>query len=178
MKKNSENTRQKLLAAAMREFAAYGVAGGRVDRIAREAGCNKQLIYAYFSTKEGLFNAVFEQIVDEIMHAVPFDACDLPGYAARLANLFNERKEIARLLMWRKLERLAADSQAIKQVSASKIAAVEAAQADGKVSRRFPATALLTLISQLTLAVSSGEAKEATADIEQIVEAVRLLCSD
>jgi len=39
------DTRQKILAAAKDEFAHYGQAGARVDRIARQAGVNKAMLY-------------------------------------------------------------------------------------------------------------------------------------
>ena len=56
--RDAEATKARLLAAATAEFAAYGVAGARVDRIAGAAQANKQLIYAYFGSKDDLFDAV------------------------------------------------------------------------------------------------------------------------
>lgn len=47
--------KEKILTAAMREFAENGMAGARVDRIAREAQVNKAMIYYYFSSKENLY---------------------------------------------------------------------------------------------------------------------------
>jgi len=49
--------RADILAAAEREFARLGWAGGRVERIAAEAGVNKQLLFHYFDSKGGLFAA-------------------------------------------------------------------------------------------------------------------------
>src|SRR3978361_850852 len=59
-------TRQKLLAAARREFALNGLAGGRVDEIAARAGVNKQLVYHYFGDKDALYLAVLEWVYEEI----------------------------------------------------------------------------------------------------------------
>jgi AcrR family transcriptional regulator len=47
--------RERLLAAALEEFAERGPAGARVESIARAAGVNKQLITYYFGGKEGLY---------------------------------------------------------------------------------------------------------------------------
>lgn len=47
--------RQRLLEAALEEFASRGPAGARVESIARSAGVNKQLITYYFGGKEGLY---------------------------------------------------------------------------------------------------------------------------
>ena len=59
-------TRQKLLAAARREFAESGLAGARVDEIAARAGVNKQLVYHYFGDKDALYLAVLEWVYEEI----------------------------------------------------------------------------------------------------------------
>lgn len=53
-------TRQRILDAAVAEFAAKGLAGARVDEIAARAGANKRMIYAHFGSKEELWVAVLE----------------------------------------------------------------------------------------------------------------------
>jgi len=54
------DSRALILSAARLEFGKRGYAGGRVERIARGAGVNKQLIFYYFRSKAGLFQAVVE----------------------------------------------------------------------------------------------------------------------
>jgi len=63
------DSRGLILRAARQEFGARGYAGGRVDRIARRAGVNKQLIFYYFGSKAGLFQAVIEAASREIAAA-------------------------------------------------------------------------------------------------------------
>jgi AcrR family transcriptional regulator len=53
-------TRQRILDAALAEFAAKGLAGARVDEIAARAGANKRMLYAYFGAKEELWLAALE----------------------------------------------------------------------------------------------------------------------
>ncbi|PZW42315.1 TetR family transcriptional regulator [Humitalea rosea] len=53
-------TRQRILDAALTEFAANGLAGARVDEIATRADANKRMIYAHFGSKEELWLAVLE----------------------------------------------------------------------------------------------------------------------
>ena len=65
-RRNPEATRQKLLAAARREFADGGLAGARVDEIAARAGVNKQLVYHYFGDKDALYLAVLEWVYEEL----------------------------------------------------------------------------------------------------------------
>ena len=56
----AEATRQRILDAALAEFAANGLAGARVDEIAARAGANKRMLYAYFGSKEDLWLTVLE----------------------------------------------------------------------------------------------------------------------
>lgn len=58
--RNSEKTRATILATAERIFAQTGLAGARTDAIAKAAGVNKALLYYYFKSKEGLYEAVVE----------------------------------------------------------------------------------------------------------------------
>ncbi|MFD6108194.1 TetR/AcrR family transcriptional regulator, partial [Nocardia salmonicida] len=53
----ADATKARILQAATDEFATYGIAGARVDRIAKTAGANKNLIYIYFGGKDQLFDA-------------------------------------------------------------------------------------------------------------------------
>ena len=86
--KDGSATRRRLLDAATAEFSRRGIAGARVDRIADAAEANKAQIYAWFSSKDGLFDAVFLEHLALIVDLVPFDAFDLPGYAVRLYDAY------------------------------------------------------------------------------------------
>jgi AcrR family transcriptional regulator len=59
-RRNPEATRADILSAAQTEFAAAGLSGARVDKIAARSGANKRMIYHYFGGKENLFAAVVE----------------------------------------------------------------------------------------------------------------------
>lgn len=63
--RNPRRTRDRILAAAIREFAAKGFHGARVDLIARRASINKRMLYHYFGDKEGLFKAVLRRKISE-----------------------------------------------------------------------------------------------------------------
>jgi TetR/AcrR family transcriptional regulator len=56
----SSETRAAILAAAEQIFAKSGLDGARTDAIAAEAGVNKALLYYYFKSKDGLYEAVVE----------------------------------------------------------------------------------------------------------------------
>jgi TetR/AcrR family transcriptional regulator len=54
------DSRAAILAAAEQSFAKSGLAGARTDAIATAAGVNKALLYYYFKSKGGLYEAVVE----------------------------------------------------------------------------------------------------------------------
>jgi TetR/AcrR family transcriptional regulator len=74
--------KQRLLKAALKEFAAEGLAGARTDRITETAGVNKAALYYYFGSKAELYEAAVEmsalQIRDSSL-AVLADEAATPG---------------------------------------------------------------------------------------------------
>lgn len=56
-----ERTKSDILAVASRHFADHGFSGGRVDDIAKETNTSKRMIYYYFGSKDGLYEAVLER---------------------------------------------------------------------------------------------------------------------
>ncbi|WP_405485274.1 TetR/AcrR family transcriptional regulator [Nocardia sp. NBC_00511] len=102
---DSAATKERILTAAATEFAAYGVAGARVDRIAATAKANKRAIYDYFGDKKALFGAVLERLLTELAEAAPpRDDEDLDAYAGALFDYHRAHPEALRLLLWEALE--------------------------------------------------------------------------
>lgn len=149
--RDAEATRRRLLEAAAAEFAEFGIAGARVDRIAAAARTNKAQIYHYFGSKDGLFGAVLAGLVHDVVEADPFDAADLPESMGRIFDQFEDDPSLARLATWYRLERSAADppNAAILEANAAKVAAIRAAQRDGSVTDAFAADVLLGLLISL-----------------------------
>src|SRR6202166_1224931 len=54
-------TRERIMAAAQKEFAASGFAGARTDAVARRARVNERMIFYCFDSKEGLYRAVLKR---------------------------------------------------------------------------------------------------------------------
>jgi TetR/AcrR family transcriptional regulator, upper aerobic nicotinate degradation pathway regulator len=63
------NTRDSILAAAVRVFAERGLSGGRINLISRAARSNDRMIYYYFGSKEKLFIQVLEKIYRDMTAA-------------------------------------------------------------------------------------------------------------
>lgn len=86
-RRDPDGVRRRILAAATREFARHGFAGARVDRIARLARINKQLLYYHIGDKAALYLAVLEGAYGRIRAAergLRLDALDPPAAIARL----------------------------------------------------------------------------------------------
>lgn len=55
VRRDPEGTRRQILDAAIDEFSANGLLGGRIDAIAERTSSTKRMIYYYFSSKEELY---------------------------------------------------------------------------------------------------------------------------
>ncbi|MGX1887095.1 TetR family transcriptional regulator [Streptomyces sp. NPDC055287] len=151
MARDSSATKARLLDAAFSEFATYGIAGARVDRIAEAAQANKRLIYVYYGNKEQLFDAVLQRALETGSESVPFDAEGLPGYAGAVFDHLVERPSLMRLVLWKQLERpTPTDTEAASY--RDKIAAVRQAQETGRIDNAMDATDVLTLVMSLSQA--------------------------
>lgn len=64
--RDAERTRADILETATRAFAQKGLNGARVDEIAASTGTSKRMIYYYFGSKEGLYEAVLAKCYAEI----------------------------------------------------------------------------------------------------------------
>lgn len=151
MPADSTTTKANILAAARSEFARYGLAGARVDRIAMAAKANKRLIYVYFGSKEDLFDLVIEQCLASAVEAVPFDASDLPGYAAALFDYLVAKPETLRLTTWNQLER-GGRTPASSAAYRAMVRAIGEAQARHEVNSTFAPLDLLVLVQSLVRA--------------------------
>src|SRR6266446_6338881 len=122
MVRDAEATRRRLLDAAAAEFAASGIAGARVDRIAEAARSNKAQIYHYFGSKDGLFQR------------------------------YQKDPQVQRLATWYRLERPDGDDpiEAIVAGNAAKVRAIADAQRAGLLSTRFEPAILLALVLHLS----------------------------
>ncbi|WAU82867.1 TetR family transcriptional regulator [Streptomyces sp. Qhu-G9] len=150
MARNAEETRRKLFDASVAEFAAHGIAGARVDRITATAGVNNALLYRYFGNKSELFDTVYGTLATRLVEAIPFTPDALPAYAGALADYYAQHPEVLRLTAWHRLE--SGDRhlpEAIRTSQQDKIAQIEAAQADNRLTTTYAAADLLTMILSL-----------------------------
>ena len=94
------DTQTKILDAACEEFAEFGLAGARVDRLAKKAGVNKAMIYYHFGSKEKLYQAIIDQHFErmyQISIMADYGSSDFETIIANLARnihlLFDGREK-------------------------------------------------------------------------------------
>lgn len=103
--RDADATRARILNAAVAEFAEHGHAGGRIDRIAAQAGSNVRMIYAYFGSKSGLFDIAVRDAIASMARMVPPRPAHLAEWAGELFDFHQTRPDVLRLCLWAQLER-------------------------------------------------------------------------
>lgn len=150
MPPDATETKRRLMKAAVDEFATYGLAGARVDRIAETASANKRSIYMHFGTKEELFDMVVADSMVELAKAVSIDAAHLPSYAGELFDQLERRPHIRRLYLWAGLERQQPIDAEVKEYRRN-VAAITATQEAGEVRTDIPAIELMAMVIALVI---------------------------
>ncbi len=151
-------TRKKILEAAEEIFANKGLAGARVDEIAKMAGVNKRMIYAYFESKENLYVTVLkivysrlaelEKTIDSL--ASPEDAVRkfIQGYFKFL----NDNPNFVSLVLWENLNK--AEFIDLSEAVKIKHPAVEAIRAIVRIGKKYNVFKESTSVDEIVMAVN------------------------
>jgi AcrR family transcriptional regulator len=154
MRSTKEEARERVIAAARTEFSAHGLAGGRIDRIAAAAHTSKERVYAYFESKEKLFNTVLEQDIADFLSTIVIDRRDLTLLVSTMFDRSHEKHEHVRMLTWARMAGMAfASVNADALVRATE--EIEAGQREGYVDPSWQPGELLSIL--ITLATSWAE---------------------
>ncbi|XVU29920.1 TetR family transcriptional regulator [Actinoplanes sp. CA-054009] len=148
----ADSTGDRIIAAATAEFARHGIAGARVERIARAARTSKERVYAYYRGKEELYRFIAARELEAMAEAVQMDPADLPGYAGRLHDHLIEHPQRQRLMAWGQLELPPGETPPGDPFQASvrrKIERIRAAQKDGLLDPVWAPEDILVFVSQL-----------------------------
>jgi AcrR family transcriptional regulator len=145
--------RDEILAAARAEFAQYGLAGARVDRIARAATASKERLYAHFGDKETLFRDVVATDGAEFFRAVELRADAVPEFVGGVFDLAQRRPEHLRMITWARLEGFPLDKPEVdgEHPPDKAIAALRQAQAEGHVDPAWEPEQLIVLLFAIGL---------------------------
>ncbi len=151
-------TRKKILEAAEEIFANKGLAGARVDEIAKMAGVNKRMIYAYFESKENLYVTVLkivysrlaelEKTIDSL--ASPEDAVRkfIQGYFKFL----NDNPNFVSLVLWENLNK--AEFIDLSEAVKIKHPAVEAIRAIVRIGKKYNVFKESASVDEIVMAVN------------------------
>lgn len=145
----------RILEVAVREFTEKGLTGARVAEIAQQAGVNKQMLYYYYGSKEGLYNAVIGHMMEVSRETIAtLEDADLNGITeAFLGGITTtelpRRRMLRRLWMWEALERGAEDiarDDERRALWAQVVGLVSRAIERGEIDERFDPEMLLLAI--------------------------------
>ncbi|MFF0327797.1 TetR/AcrR family transcriptional regulator [Nonomuraea angiospora] len=141
--------------AAVDEFARYGLAGARVDRIAENAAANKRSIYMHFGTKEELFDKVVGDTFLELAASIPFGDDHLIGYAGNLFDRLEKWPHVRRLYLWAGLEREQSFEPEVAGYR-TRVVAIAAAQQAGKLRDDIPPAELMAMVIGVVISWDSA----------------------
>ncbi|MBI3849885.1 MAG: TetR/AcrR family transcriptional regulator [Verrucomicrobia bacterium] len=151
-------TQERILVAALHEFAARGFAGARVDCIARRARINKRMLYHYFGDKDGLFREVLRRKIAQRAAWVSSSPDDPGESLPYWFDLARQDIDWIRLLEWEALQvgnGRVMDEEARRKASAVAVDNISRRQGSGHLSGELdPRHLLLAMISLTTYALA------------------------
>ncbi|MEV6164184.1 TetR family transcriptional regulator [Streptomyces sp. NPDC052052] len=150
----ADSARDRIVTAATAEFARHGIAGARIERIAKAARTSKERLYAYFRSKEELYATVAAHELAAVAEATRLDPTDLPGYAGRVHDYFAAHPERLRLMNWGRLELGGAPTAPDDPVQATvrhKTEQLRDAQESGRLDAAWDPIDVLMFVNQLAM---------------------------
>lgn len=152
--RNPERTRERILSAALKEFALNGFTGARVDAIAQRAAINKRMLYHYFGNKERLFCEVLRlkmakrQVWAETLSGEPAESLTFWFEAACMDT------DWVRLLEWEALQetnRKLIDGKNRRAATARGLERIRQRQARGQIASELDPRHVMLTMRSLTM---------------------------
>jgi AcrR family transcriptional regulator len=184
--RNRAATSEAIVSAARSLLAREGFQGFGINAVAREAGCDKQLVYRYFDGLDGLVEALGASLADWVEQRLrPLTALGKPASYAELMqrlalgllHALREDPLMQRILAWE----LAAPSPLLQVLTAARSRGLQRWMAQTRGSLRPPDgvdfaavnAVLIAAVQQLVLASAgagefAGVALRSDADWERI----------
>jgi TetR/AcrR family transcriptional regulator len=151
--RDPQRTRERILATSLKEFAANGFAGARVDVIARRAAINKRMLYHYFGNKEGLFKAVLRRKISERQAWAETLSGDPAESLAFWFEAACKDPDWVRLLEWEALqeEDRLIDEQNRREATVRGLKRIRQRQARGQISAELDPRHVMLAMRSLTM---------------------------
>jgi len=151
---SAEQTRERILAAAVEEFGAKGYSGARTAGIAARAGVNQQLISYHFGGKQGLLDELRRRWSDEQGARSPAGTTFADSVGSYL-DLVLDRPAWSRLVLWQALGDDPSDDEAAearRERTAHGVDSVRSRQDQGEITADVDAEFVLLLSYLLAFA--------------------------
>jgi TetR/AcrR family transcriptional regulator len=152
--RNPRRSRDRILAAALKEFAAKGFAGARVDCIARRAAINKRMLYHYFGNKERLFREVLRLKMAERQTWAEALSGDPAESLAFWSDAACRDRDWIRLLEWEALQEadgILIDEKQRREVVTRGLGRIRQRQARGQISAELDPRHVMLAMRSLTM---------------------------
>ncbi len=101
-RKAPKDAKERILEAAVSEFARAGFNGARLARIAKGAKVSSQLLYHYFRSKRGLYQTALETSLSQIQFPKDISVENEPVWFTNSST--PNGKTVFRLMLWEALE--------------------------------------------------------------------------
>lgn len=183
--RSTTELRAEILTAARAEFAQHGLAGARIDRIARTARASKERLYAHFGDKETLFREVFASDGAEFYRSVTLRPEAVHEFVGDIYDLACERPEHLRMITWAQLEGFSLGTPALgtpdfdgEPIPVQAVNAIAAAQASGLVDPVWQPQDLIVLLFATGLAWAHLPHPDAVTDDPEVIAHRRAVAVD
>jgi TetR/AcrR family transcriptional regulator len=145
---------ERILKAAMREFAKHGFAGARVEHILKRADVSPRSLYYHFGSKQGLYDAVRERLREQHFQDFVSGVTDEPLIDRLLANIdlaMTPRwQQWSRMLMWEALDGGDGTAPYPDGTVPGDLLAFRAAQERGEIDEEFDPYLLTVAFTAIT----------------------------
>lgn len=166
--RNKAELRDDILTAARDEFAQHGLAGARIDRIARSAQASKERLYAHFGDKSALFREVVMADAQDFVRSMGPRMDDVGEFVGTVYDIARTQPERIRMIMWGQLENAAVEAPpADGHIPAHLLAALTRAQAGGRVDPSWDPLDLAVMLFGIALAWAHWPDPSIVTDDEQ-----------
>lgn len=157
----------RILAAALAEFAEHGFAGARVDRVARTARVNKAMLYYHFGSKAGLYRAAIQRMLgglvarlEAVTHAAGPAADKLDRFIDTFVEMGTDEPSVAPIMLREVVEgasRLDRDTfLLLARIVSTMSTIVRQGQQDGDFRDVSPLLTYLTTVWPIMVYLASG----------------------
>jgi len=179
---SDHDTRSSILQVAEKQFGAKGYSGAHLQSIAAEVGVQKTALYYYFDSKQALYVAVLERMLETFGRVVgrTSQRGDLSVETLKIAiNDFNDvlaqNPNFARIIMRIFIDRIEVESNALEPLIERIINPLLKFYADGAAAGLFRKMSarhgLLSLIGAATFYYAAGESSSDIVGVEDVFDA-------